>query len=110
MEEDVTMDVLSQNPAREPTFGALISRGKRLWAELAHRPWGQAPISLARLLVRPLPDRMYLALGYLCYFGKWPDYDNPSTFNEHIHEYMLRCRDPLLNVTADKMLCRSYIT
>jgi hypothetical protein len=110
MEEDVTMEALSERTAPEPAFGVLISRGRQLWEELARRPWRQAPISLARALVRPLPDRTYLALAHLCYFGSWPDYDYPRTFNEHIHEYMLRCRDPLLKVATDKVLCRSYIT
>lgn len=59
--------------------------------------------------MQPLPDRAYLTLGHLCYFGAWPDYANPRTFNEHIQEYMLRCRDPLLRVAADKVLCREYI-
>jgi len=110
VEEDVTMEALSGRTAAWPNFGALIAHGRRLCLQLAHRSWRQAPISLARLLVRPLPDRTYLALGHLCYFGTWPNYAEPHTFNEHIQEYMLRCRDPLLRVAADKIMCREYIT
>ena len=91
-------------------IGALVAHGSRLWFALAHRSWRQAPVSFARRLLRPFPDRVYLALGHLCYLGKWPNYANPRGFNEHIQEYMLRCRDPLLRVTADKILSRSYIT
>jgi hypothetical protein len=64
---------------------------------------------LARLLGRPLPDRLYLQLGHLLYFGNWPDLDRPRTLNEHIMAYMLRCRDPLLQVAADKARARRYI-
>jgi hypothetical protein len=100
------MEALSSR-ASWPGFATLISYGRRMWAECAH--WRKALVSLGRLLLRPMPDRVYLALGHLCYFGSWPNYANPRTFNEHIHEYMLRCRDPLLRVVADKVLCREYI-
>jgi hypothetical protein len=91
-------------------IGALVAHGRRLWLALVHRSWRQVPVSLARRLLRPFPDRVYLALGHLFYLGKWPNYANPRGFNEHIQEYMLRCRDPRLRVTADKILSRSYIT
>jgi hypothetical protein len=76
---------------------------------LLRRSWRHAPQSLARLMLRPFPDQLYLALGHLCYFGRWPDYRRPRSFNEHIQAYMLRCRDPLLRVAADKIASRDYI-
>lgn len=63
----------------------------------------------ARLLGRMLPDRLYLAIGHRLYFGIWPDYDQPRTLNEHIHEYMLRCRSPILKIAADKGATRRYV-
>jgi TupA-like ATPgrasp len=69
------------------------------------RPW----LKLARGLGRPLPDRLYLALGYLLYFGKWPNYNNPRTFSEHTQAYMLKCRDPILHIAADKAATRDYV-
>jgi hypothetical protein len=82
---------------------------KRLWAIarriLNARPW----VTVARNLGWPLSDRMYLSFGHLLYFGRWPDYDNPRTFNEHIHAYMLRCRDPILHIAADKAVARDFI-
>jgi hypothetical protein len=73
---------------------------------LKARPWVTAARSVGSLL----SDRMYLAFGHLMYFGRWPDYDHPHTFNEHIHVYMLRCRDPILRIAADKAVTRDYIT
>jgi TupA-like ATPgrasp len=64
---------------------------------------------LARRLGRVLDDRTYLALGHLFYFGRWPDYDRPRTVNEHIQAYMLRCRDPLLQMAADKAATRDWV-
>jgi hypothetical protein len=57
-----------------------------------------------------LPDRTWLAIVYRMYFGVWPDYDNPKTFNEHIQAYTLRSRDPLLPIVADKIAVRDYLT
>jgi hypothetical protein len=73
---------------------------------VAHaRPW----LKLARTLARPLPDRSYLALGYLLYFGRWPNYSKPRTFSEYTHVYMLECRDPRLHIAADKAATRDYV-
>lgn len=64
---------------------------------------------LARLVGRVLPDHWYLAVGHRIYFGNWPNYREPRTFNEHIHEYMLRCREPMLKVAADKCATRRHV-
>lgn len=64
---------------------------------------------LARRLGRVLDDRRYLAFGHLFYFGRWPDYDHPRSVNEHIQAYMLRCRDPLLRIAADKAATRDWV-
>ncbi|MGL4576261.1 MAG: ATP-grasp fold amidoligase family protein [Burkholderiaceae bacterium] len=66
-------------------------------------------LTLARKLLTIASDRLYLSLGYRAYFGEWPDYDVPRTFNERIHAYMLTCRDPLLQLTADKVALRDYL-
>lgn len=104
------MEALSNGPS-EPLRRRHALRGAfkafvRRWTE---RDWSQLPVSLARVLLRPFPDSVYLRLRYRAYFGTWPDYQHPKTFNEHIHEYMLRCRDPLLHVPADKIQTRHYI-
>jgi len=64
---------------------------------------------LARRLGAVLSDRRYLAIGHWLYFGHWPDYDHPRSFNEHLHAYMLRCRSPLLHIAADKVRTRAHV-
>lgn len=73
------------------------------------RRWKHWRLKLARVLGRPLPDRAFLALNHLLYFGRWPDYAQPTTFAEKTHVYMLGCRDPLLHVAADKLQTREYV-
>jgi hypothetical protein len=103
------MEALSGHRTMSPNFGTLVAYGRRLWVDLVKRDWRQVPISVARRLIDPLPDRVYLTLGHLFYFGRWPNYAEPRTINEHIQEYMMRCRDPLLRVAADKVACRDYV-
>ena len=66
-------------------------------------------LAIARLLGRPLPDRLYMQLGHWLFFGCWPDFAHPRTLSEHIMASMLRCRDPILKTAADKILARRYI-
>lgn len=91
-----------------------LSQSEILTARLkafAQKLQGARPfLKLARLLGTPLPDHIYLALGHLIYFRRWPNYAAPKTFNEHIQAYMLRCRDPILHIAADKILIRKYVT
>lgn len=96
-------EVQVQQRARAERAGDL----RLLWHRLCHPR--RLDLYLARTLARPLSDRRYLELGHLLYFGRWPDLDRPRTLNEHIMAYMLRCRDPLLHVAADKMRSRQYI-
>ncbi len=103
------MEALSDRASAPPNFSAARTLLRRLQSEFSGRPWRHAPLALARLALRPLPDRLYLALGHLCYFGTWPNYRRPRTFNEHIQAYMLRCRDPLLHIAADKIATRDYV-
>jgi hypothetical protein len=105
----MTVQDLSRRTRTTLNGGALMALGRRAWNQLVDRQWREVPLSLTRRLVSPLPDRAYLTLGHFAYFGRWPNYENPRTFNEHIQEYMLRCRDPLLRVAADKIRCREYI-
>ena len=74
-----------------------------------HLKKSKAATAVARFLLRPLPDVQYLALRYFVRFGRWPDYDNPRDFNECMHAYMLRCRDPRLKLLADKQATREYV-
>ncbi len=103
---------VSESPITKPQTQS-PPQSRRLSARFKHlikkvrqaRPF----LKLARLAGRPMPDDLYLALGHLIYFGRWPDYAAPKTFNEHIQAYMLRCRDPILHIAADKASIRSYV-
>jgi hypothetical protein len=109
-EDDVTIEVIRSRATTWPTFKHhVFVRARRALQRLVERDWRQFPISIGRWLIRPFPDRVYLTLGHLFYFGRWPHYRRPQTFNEHIQEYMLRCRDPLLQIAADKVASRAYI-
>jgi hypothetical protein len=105
------MEALSNGTSEPLRRRQLTRRGtwRSFKRRLLARDWRQVPISLARMLLRPFPDSLYLRLGYRAYFGEWPDYRNPKTFNEHVQEYMLRCRDPLLRIPADKIESRAYV-
>jgi hypothetical protein len=70
------------------------------------RQWHVAAL---RLLARPLPDSAYLRIAHWLYYRRWPDYRHPRTLQEHIHAYLLRCRDPMLVTLADKVAVRDYI-
>jgi len=86
---------------------SVVQRFIRWWHNtMPNRPY----LSLIRRVLAPLPDRWYLALGHLAYFHSWPNYRQPRTFNEHIQAYMLRSRNPLLKVTADKLAMREFVT
>ncbi|HET7525722.1 MAG TPA: ATP-grasp fold amidoligase family protein [Burkholderiaceae bacterium] len=70
------------------------------------RQWHVAGL---RLLARPLSDGAYLRIAHWLYYRRWPDYSRPSTLQEHIQAYLLRCRDPALVMVADKVAARRYI-
>jgi hypothetical protein len=103
------MQALSNATAEAISRHPLIGGVKAWRRRLAERDWRQIPTSFARKLLQPFPDSVYLRLGYRAFFGLWPDYRNPRSFNEHIHVYMLRCRDPMLRISADKIQSREYI-
>jgi hypothetical protein len=66
-------------------------------------------LAIARLLGRPLPDRLHMQLGHRLFFGGWPDFAQPKTLSEHIMASMLRCRDPILKTASDKIRARRYV-
>jgi TupA-like ATPgrasp len=100
-------------PPQAPPASTVL-RGAALWQHRFGQRWERLRrmrplLGIARRVGRHLPDRLYLALGHALYFGRWPDYDAPSTFMEHVQAHMLQCRDPLLHVAADKLASRAHI-
>ncbi|WP_372895442.1 ATP-grasp fold amidoligase family protein [Stieleria sp.] len=107
----VSVEALSNHPCeplkrRRRGLRSSVTAFIRRWREYdLHK----LSVGIGRVLLWPFPDSVYLRLGYRVFFGTWPDYRHPRSFNEHIHEYMLRCRDPMLSIPADKIESRHYI-
>jgi hypothetical protein len=103
------------NEGVAPAPGAGTLHGSALWEHRIGQHWQRLrrmrPITaLAHRAAQLLSDRQYLALAHRWYFGRWPDFDAPQTFMEHVQSHMLHCRDPLLRVAADKLAMRAHVT
>lgn len=82
-------------------------RAKHTWKRVRNaKGFG---LSFARLLGRYLPDRVYMQIGHRVFFGFWPDFERPQTLSENIMSYVLRCRDPILKIAADKARTREFV-
>jgi TupA-like ATPgrasp len=105
---EIETSPLSGTATRASVFRTtFFTRTQRFIKRLVHsRPL----LKLGRIAGWLLPDRQYLAIGHLIYFRRWPDFDAPRNFNEHIQAYMLRCRDPVLRIAADKYAIRQFVT
>lgn len=64
---------------------------------------------LARVFLRGLSDQQFCTLQYLFKQGRWPHWENPSTFNEQIQWLKVFYKDPLLKICADKYTVRDYV-
>ncbi|KQN92702.1 hypothetical protein ASE95_08510 [Sphingomonas sp. Leaf231] len=62
-----------------------------------------------RLLYRTLPPKQSLQVQYAKALGRWPDLDNPKTFNEHVQAFKLAPRNPLLPLLADKVQVKEWV-
>ena len=66
---------------------------------------------LARnILIRSLPDKIYLSFYYRKKMGKRLDLQNPRTFTEKIQWLKLYWRNPLLTQCADKYESRKFVS
>lgn len=65
--------------------------------------------SLARRVLGGLSDRRFSELQYFRRQFRWPDLDDPLSFNEQILWIKVNYRDPLLHICADKLLARGYV-
>lgn len=62
-----------------------------------------------RLLYRTLPAKQSLQVQYAKALGKWPDLDDPKTFNERVQALKLAPRNPLLPLLADKVRVKEWV-
>ena len=56
-----------------------------------------------------LPDRLHLTLEFRALVDRWPDLDNPKTFNEKIQWLKLYNRQSKYTMMVDKVAVRDYI-
>jgi TupA-like ATPgrasp len=65
---------------------------------------------VARLIAQIIPDRLFLALRYRITFGRWPNLDNPTSYNEQIlHLIVSRREATLRSRVADKLAMRPFV-
>lgn len=57
-----------------------------------------------------MSDKNQIRIKYLFNFGKLPDLNNPTTFNEKLQWLKLYNRNPLYTVMVDKFQVRKYIS
>lgn len=62
-----------------------------------------------RKSLRVLPDRAFIKLFYWKTYGRFPNLDDPRTFDEKLQWYKLHYRDPLMTIVADKFEVRQYV-
>ena len=75
---------------------------------LTHKPSDLAIILLNRL--SPLfSDRTYIRCLYRLNIGRWPDLDNPKTFNEKLQWLKLYNRKPEYTIMADKVKAKEWV-
>lgn len=55
------------------------------------------------------PDKVYIRNNYKRFIGRYPDIDNPKSFNEKLQWLKLYDRTPLHTQCADKFLVRDYV-
>lgn len=56
-----------------------------------------------------IPDSLYVRLKYRKAFGRWPDLNNPITFNEKLTWLKLNDHNPLYTRMVDKYEAKNYV-
>jgi hypothetical protein len=65
------------------------------WGGLGHFKW--------------IPDEQYIKICYKAAFGKWPNLENPVTFNEKLNWLKLHDRKPIYTTMVDKYEAKKYV-
>lgn len=56
-----------------------------------------------------IPDELYIKICYRAAFGKWPNLDNPTTFNEKLNWLKLHDHKPIYTKMVDKYEAKKYV-
>lgn len=65
--------------------------------------------SFLKKISRILPDKLYLQLKFYQRVGKWPNLEDPQTFNEKIQWLKLYDRKPIYTTLVDKYEVKKYV-
>lgn len=60
-------------------------------------------------LSRIIPDKMYINIMYYYHFRKFPDLDNPESYNEKLQWLKLHDRKDIYTTMVDKIAVKDYI-
>lgn len=71
---------------------------------------GNELLKKMKYALRFVPDKLYLQIYYLFRLKKWPDFNNPETFNEKINWLKLHDRNPAYPQMVDKWKAKEYIS
>ena len=67
------------------------------------------PLATSRGMTRWVPDKIHLSIMYRVRIGRWPDLNNPRTFNEKLQWLKLRDHNPLYNTLVDKYAVKQWV-
>ena len=85
----------------------MASALKRLYWKIS---WDCRQFAAGRGLPREvLPAYLFLVQRYWLKFGRLRWFLRPKTYNELLHRKMLRLRDPLLQLSTEKVNARDYV-
>ena len=56
-----------------------------------------------------MPDKLYLSILYRLSIGKWPNLNNPQTYNEKLQWLKLHDHNPIYSVMVDKYAVKDYV-
>lgn len=56
-----------------------------------------------------IPDQLYLRIKFRMNFGRWPNFNDPQTFNEKLNWLMLYDRNPIYTRMVDKVAAKQHV-
>jgi TupA-like ATPgrasp len=72
-------------------------------------PLRKAFVSVFRIVIARLPDRLALSILYLRHFRRFPDLDHPVRFSEKVQARKLAARDPIFPGLVDKIEVKRFV-
>lgn len=72
-------------------------------------PWLVLAHMCRYIPLRYLPDKMCIKIFYRAYLGRFPDLNNPQSYNEKLQWLKLYDRNPMYTDLSDKYLVRKYV-